>query len=346
MWWTPSIILPYQRNFNFINSERSIGKTYNTQLFLLKKAIKENKQFVSLYRTKKEIENKKRFYKHFEKVVREQFTDTDINFDTWYCTRKNKYATNKTIILGQALAISDAVDIKQETFSDTYFLLMEEYMLEQKGKGRQTKQYVNGWDEPNLVLNIYHTVDRESDRVICFFLGNNTAFYNPYHMHPAFNIPYTEKGCIWTSENVLFQWAVADAELKEKKSKCKFLKMIESTQYGEYAVHGDYIDDNYTMIEKMTTPCRYLCTIQYMNNSYGVFSDTTKGKIYISDNFNPNYPLTYALTLDDHSENTLLTRASHSTILTWIAKNFKLGNLRYTSMKVKIGIEQGIRLIL
>ena len=33
-----------------------------------------------------------------------------------------------------------------------------------------------------------------------------------------------EKGKIWTSDNVLFQWAVASDELKEVKSKSKLSK--------------------------------------------------------------------------------------------------------------------------
>lgn len=345
MWWTPSQILPYQRNFNFVNAERSVGKTYNTQIFLLKKAIKENRKFISLFRTKKEIEMLGRFAKLFDKVVTKEFKDSNITFDKYYCYLNSNESKQKRV-LGRAIALSDAVDIKQESFPDYYYMYMEEYMLEQKGKGHGTKQYVNGWKEPDLFLNIYHTVDREEDKVICFLLGNNTAFYNPYHMHPAFNIPFVNKGEIWTSENVLFQWAIADNELKEKKSKSKFLRMIENTNYGKYAVHGDYVDDNYEFIKRMDTACQYTMTLYYNGLSFGVFTDRLNGLIYISNKVDASCRLVYALTVDDHKENTMLTRASHSNMLKWLGYNFKLGNVRFVSMEVKMLIEGGLRLIL
>lgn len=37
--WNIYEILPYQRNFNFINSERSIGKTYTTEAYVIDKCI-------------------------------------------------------------------------------------------------------------------------------------------------------------------------------------------------------------------------------------------------------------------------------------------------------------------
>ena len=37
--WNIYDILPYQRNFNLINGERSMGKTYTCQMFTLDKCI-------------------------------------------------------------------------------------------------------------------------------------------------------------------------------------------------------------------------------------------------------------------------------------------------------------------
>lgn len=45
-------ILPYQRNFNFINGERSIGKSYTIMKFVIKKCLKKGYEFVYIVRTK------------------------------------------------------------------------------------------------------------------------------------------------------------------------------------------------------------------------------------------------------------------------------------------------------
>jgi len=54
MYWNINEILPYQRNFNLIDSERTIGKTYTTEKFLIKKCMENSLQFVYIVRTKTE----------------------------------------------------------------------------------------------------------------------------------------------------------------------------------------------------------------------------------------------------------------------------------------------------
>lgn len=51
--WNIYDILPYQRNFNLINSERSIGKTYTTEAYVIDKCIKNHVEFVYISRTKR-----------------------------------------------------------------------------------------------------------------------------------------------------------------------------------------------------------------------------------------------------------------------------------------------------
>lgn len=343
-YWDIRKILPYQRNFNFINAERSIGKTYSTEKFLVQKALDTGCEFVYLVRTQDE-KKKGILGSSFEKVLMQEFPNKSIE-----CTSEEMILIvedeDGNVIekrtLGYCLALSEAVKIKRRSFPKVKYLMFDEYMLESKQGG----QYVNGWKEPDLFLSIYHTIDREEDRVMCFILGNNTAFYNPYHLHKAFRIPNIAKGSIWTSENVLFQWAVSTNELQEQKSKCKFLKMIDDTDYGMYAKKGDYVDDNVNFVEKLSTTSRYAMTLEYQGSKFGVYNDFKNGVLYISDKVDPSCKLNYALTIDDHKENTLLTKSTNVTQLKWLANNFKLGNVRFVSMDVKIKCEKAIALLL
>ncbi len=210
-YWDINRILRYQRNFNFINGERSIGKTYTTQKWLFNKALTTGRQFVYLCRTKTDKFNKA-FSEAFEKVLDKEFPDNDI-----VCDNENMYSGegDEKGRIGYCLALSEAPDVKKRSFPKVDYIMFDEYMLERE----HNFKYVTGWHEPDLLLNIYHTIDRESDRVKVFCLGNTTEFYNPYHTHKAFNIPAVEKGKIWYSDNVLFQWAEKSEELKEEKSK-------------------------------------------------------------------------------------------------------------------------------
>ena len=55
--WNIYEILPFQRNFNLINGERSLGKTYTCQMFVLDKCIQKGLEFVYIVRTQDEKKN-------------------------------------------------------------------------------------------------------------------------------------------------------------------------------------------------------------------------------------------------------------------------------------------------
>lgn len=333
MYWDINKILPYQRNFNFINGERSLGKSYGTQKYVIKKCLQNEQEFIYIVRT--QDEKKSGVLKEaFAKVIANEFPNVPFKFS-------NDIVSSVHGTLGYCIALSEALKIKKKSYPRVKYLIFDEYMLESS----DSSKYVHGWKEPDLLLSIYHTADREEDRIICFMLGNNTSFYNPYHMHPAFNIPETPKGSIWTGDNVLFQWAVSDDELKSKKSESKFLNMISSSEYGNYAKEGNYIYDNPEFIEKHERTAKYYCTIKHMGKDYGLYYDMNKGKIYVSNKIDPSCTFCYAFTLDDHSPNTLLLSAK-ITHIQFLIRALKLGRVFYESMQIKTEFAEVVRFLL
>ena len=341
-YWDINYILPFNRCFNFINGERSIGKSYTTQKFIIKRALERGQEFVYIVRTQDE-KKKKILETAFEKVTQKVFGNIDFNYSTeeMWQEYENEDGLKEHKTLGYCIALTEYIKIKKRSFPNVKYIMFDEYMLEEN----QVISYVNGWNEPDLFLSIYHTIDRESDRVICFLLGNNTSFYNPYHMHKAFNIPHINKGQIWHSENVLFQWATSTAELKKEKAKSKFVKMIESTKYGDFSVNGQYVDDNTEFVEKRPANTLHNFSFSDNNETYGVWCSKEKGKIYVSDKYDPSCKLNFAFNLNDHKENTLLTKDKNNTLLKWFAKNFKMGNVKFETMEIKKKTEEAIMLI-
>lgn len=342
-YWDIGSVLSYNRCFNLINGERSIGKSYTTQKFIMGRALKRGQEFIYLVRTQDE---KKRgiFSSAFEKVLMNEFAGEEIEFSADECWRntEDENGEKEKTVLGYCIAISECVKIKKRSFPNVKYLMFDEYMLEDK----QSISYIGGWKEPDLFLNIYHTVDREEDRVVCFLLGNNTSFYNPYHMHKAFNIPFIGKGKTWCSENVLFQWATSSVELLEEKANSKFLRMIENSVYGKYAVKGDYTEDTVEFVESRFSDSTHSFSFSYNSETYGVWVSKNSGIIFVSDKHDPSCKLHYAFTVDDHKENTLLTKDKRHTLLQWLANNFKKGNVRFESMEIKKKTEQAILLLM
>lgn len=325
-YWDINKILPYQRNFNFINGPRSIGKTYTTQKYILKKCMEEGKQFVYIVRTKAELEGAA-MERAFEKVTENEFQEIEFKYTTEEMSFVDE--NGAVVLIGFCLALSQYAKIKIRSFPRVYFWLMDEYMLE----SNSTARYVNGWNEPDVTLSVYHTIDREEDRVKCFFLGNNTSFYNPYHLHPAFHIPEVRPGEIWTSENVLFQWAVPSDELTEEKKNCKFLRMIDSTNYERYSVAGEYIEDNENFVRERPAMAKFVFAIEFNNNMYGVWLDSKKGYVYIDKKWDRSTKLIYTINMKDHNENTVLSK--NAPLVKWLIKQFKMGTVRFSSVAIK-----------
>ena len=214
IYWDINKILPYQRNFNLINGERSIGKTYTTQKWVVNRCLEKHQQFVYLVRTQSE-KKEGVLLTAFQKVLDKEFPGVEVS-----SSEETLSLNGETV--GWCIALSESQKIKKRSFPNVYYMIFDEYMLEEGSRS----MYVSGWKEPDLLLSIYHTIDREEDRVKVFMLGNNTSFYNPYHMHPAFNVQPIKQGQIWTSENVLYQWAEGSEQLKDKRASSKFGKMI------------------------------------------------------------------------------------------------------------------------
>lgn len=341
-YFNPKKYLPYQRNFIFINSERSIGKTYSTEGFLLERAIQRGEEFVYLVRTKDEKKGGA-LYKAFEKVMIREFPDYEFDCSTEQVTLVNENEEGKDrVILGHCIALTEATQTKKLNLPNVKWMIFDEYILDEQGKS----SYINGWREPELLLKIYHTIDREEDRVVVFLLANAIKFYNPYHMHQAFKIPHTKRGEIWKNENVLYHWTEATSELKAEKSKCRFLKMIGDTDYGTYALSGEFVNDSDTLIAPRPPEAKHLFVIEYDGSKYGVWRCLEIGTLYLDFKFDPSCNLIYALTLTDHNERSRLIKKGEATPLRFLAKWFRDGRVRYVSQEVKNKLEDGMRLIL
>ena len=209
-------------------------------------------------------------------------------------------------------------------------MFFDEYTLE------NNTGYINGWHEPDLLLNIYHTIDRDADKVICFMMGNNTNFYNPYHMHNAFNIPRVAKGEIYHNGNVVFYNADISQELAEKKNSSKFSQMIANSDYGSYANAGEYSDQNETdFISKLHNKNMYICTIRIDGQNFGMYHDRITNYIIISDKWQEHCSKRYAINIKDMTADTVLL-IKQDYVSKFIAKNMKFSSLKFVSMETKI----------
>lgn len=323
-YWDIHKILPYQRKFNFINGPRSIGKTYTALKYLIKTAIERDIEFAYVVRTQSEKkENALQFA--LEKVLTHEFSNLKFNANK----DEVKKADNNQVI-ARCIALSEAFKIKKRSYPRVKYIILDEYLLEPESVTR----YVNGWNEPDLFLSIYHTIDRDENKVICFFLGNNIIFNNPYHIHPAFNIPMIPPNTIYKNKYVLFQRAINEVQSTD----VGFKEMVKNTKYGKKYLDDDY-GDNESFIEKLKTQSVYVCTLKD-KISIGVYYSSKTGKVYFTDKVDNMCTSVYNFNRKDLKEHELLVIDKSHSILNWIVFNYKRSNIYYSDGRIKaLGLE-------
>lgn len=327
-YWNIKELLPYQRNFNFVNSVRSQGKSYTTAGFFIERFLKKQEQFLFVTRNanEKQAGALKRW---LEKVLMNEYPELEVEITSETMYLKEGKKKIDWIPMGHCRSLSEALKIKKQSFPLVKWMCMDEYMLEPKN----FSMYVNGWNEPNLLLNLYHTVDREEDRVVVFLLGNNTSFYNPYHLHPAFNIPKIEPGEIWKSENVLFQNYQASEEMVNKQAGNKFLRMIRGTEYSDYAQEGRY-SDNETFISEKPRGATYSWTLCVDENYYGVWNYGRSRTTYISNAYNPT-----GMKFRVGNEAIEGQIPLPESLRKWLALQYGYNKVYYENMEIKLRVE-------
>lgn len=339
VYFNPKKYLPYQRNFIFITSERTIGKTYSTQKMFIEKFLDKGERFVYYVRTQEERKNGV-FNQAFMKVMSEQFSDYKFVFKG----NEVYYQEDEDVqrLMGVCVSLSEANKNKRINFPKCRFGMLDEYILE----GKRVSEYVDGFGEPKLFLKLYHTLDREEDYQTVFLLGNSIEFFNPYHIYPAFDIPYTPKGQIWKSENVIYEQVEASETLKKKKKKSKFLKMIDGTDYGDYAIHGMYINDNQQYIEERDGKSKLKFVFDSGEDTFGLWYSSNTGLCYVDRKYDKNFPFWFTFYTDRMGGNKRMCKGKTDFLIRWCGECFKRGLIRWPDMETKVKSMEGIKKML
>lgn len=85
-----------------------------------------------------------------------------------------------------------------------------------------------------------------------------------------------------------------------------FGKLSKGTKYEKYAIQNKITDKNNNFIEKKTGTSKFSFCFIYNDIVYGVWNDFSKGKIFVSYDYDKNSPHKFAISLADHSPNTMM----------------------------------------
>lgn len=223
------------------------------------------------------------------------------------------FINNKSCGYAIALNSSDSIKKYSHLFSDITRMIFDEFQSE-------SNHYCT--DEITKFLSIHTSIARgqgEQVRYVpVFMLANQVSIINPYYVSMGIcNRLNTETKFLRGDGYVLEQGFIESASDCQKES--GFNRAFKENNYVAYSSENVYLNDNYSFIEKPTGKSRYICTLKYKGNDFGVKEFAESGFIYCDDKPDSTFPMKITVTTDDHSINYVMLKRN----------DFFLSNLRY-----------------
>ena len=346
-YWDINRTLTHNALFYVILGNRTAGKSYGCKKKAIENFIRKGEQFGYIRRTKDDIKDSA---KEFFKDVAKEFPEYEFKVDgnKFYCRlyksedNEDKKATPWTEddICGFAFNLTTASNKKSIPYPKITMLIYDEFLLDDESS---QQRYMK--NEPRALLNLYETVARpgsDHPRVIMFMLGNGTSVNNPYFIFwklkmPDMDSPDGNGKFIWhhPTRPIIVENAVKQ-EMVDEKMKNEFYGVIKGTGYDTYSINNDFINDDDTFVEKRVTTAKPYFTFIYKNQRFGVWISLIEGLMWVSDVYDPGFPIVYSITMKDHKPNTLFLRSrKQAQRFNTFIQAYKDGLVRFESVLIK-----------
>lgn len=317
MWYSANKLLTLNCLFNFVISNRGGGKTYDFKKRGINRFIKKGSQFIYIRRYKSELKTIHTFFKDI--IANDEFPDHELEVkgNTFYCDKK---------VCGYALSLSTAITLKSTSFPLVDLIGFDEFIIP-KGAVHYLPNEVQSF------LELYETIARSRDNVRVIFMGNSISIVNPYFLYwniqPNLSQRFNRYGHI-----AVELWA--DTSFIEMKKQTKFGQLIANTDYGNYAIENQFVNDTDDFIEKRSPNAKFTCTIYYKDKYIGFWYDYKIGRIYASAKYDKSWPISFCLTTQDMRPNMMLIKNAKNTYhIANILDAFKYGYLYFESQTIK-----------
>ena len=329
--------------FFVITGTRGCGKSYGAKKRAIKNFITKGEQFGYIRRTKDDLKDSA---KEFFKDVSREYPDYEFKVDgnKFYCRLAVDEENNKAKswteddVAGYGFNLTTGSNKKSIPYPKVTMLIYDEFMLDDQSS---QQRYMK--NETRALLNLYETVARpgsDHPRVQLFMLANNTSINNPYFLLWDLKIPDKP------DKNGKFVWHhptrpiivenVINPAFIEAKKQTEFYQVIRGTGYDEYSLDNKFINDDETFVEKRSSTAKPYFSFNYKGKRFGVWVSMIDGLMWVSNKYDPGYPIVYSITMKDHKPNTMFLRSrKQAQHFNTFIQAYKDGCVRFESTLIK-----------
>lgn len=229
-------------------------------------------------------------------------------------------------LIGYGIALSTSNILKSTAFPEVKNIIFDEFILDVG-----TYHYLK--NEITKLLDAYETIFRLRDGRI-FFLGNSVSIDNPYFNYFNLTLPYNSEFKVFNDGAIVVNY-IKNLEYREKKRKSRFGKLIDGTDYGRYAIDNEMLRDNNDFIEKKGKNPRFWNNIIINGKKYGIWHNTENGRVYVSEDYEPNSKFSIAFSINDHTPESKYVSIRQNSYIKVLLEYYKNADLYFENMKVK-----------
>ena len=316
-------------------TNRTGGKTTYFSRLLMNNFFKRGEKFALLYRFNYELDN----------IADKFFKDIGgLFFPEWYMKSEKRakgvfhelfiykkgVQDPEPVHVGYALSLNNADQIKKYShlFSDVCRILFDEFQSE-------TNHYCP--DELRKFISVHTSIARGQGEQIryvpVYMLSNPVSIINPYYVEMGISERLKSDTNFLRGDGfVLEQGFIESASIAQKTS--GFNKAFAGNEYVAYSAECVYLNDNTAFIEKPEGVGRYLGTLKYMGNEFGLREFADLGIVYCDNRPDTTYPYKISVTTDDHNVNYVMLRRNDM-FVAQMRYLFERGAFRFKDLRCK-----------
>lgn len=308
-------------------TNRTGGKTTFFGRLCVNRFLDKHEKFCLIYRFNYELDDcASKFYKDISTLF---FPNTEMT------SKRRARGIYHELFLddvscGYAISLNAADQLKKYShlFSDVSRLFFDEFQSE-------TNHYCQ--DEIRKLLSVHTSIARgrgEQIRYVPIYMcGNPVSIINPYYLELGIsNRLKSDTKFLRGDGFVMEQGYVASASKAQLES--GFNRAFSKNSYVNYSSEAIYLNDDKAFIEKPTGHSRYIATLKYKNNDYGIREFEDSGIIYCDDRADSSYNTRITVTTEDHQINYVMLKRN-SFFLTTLRFYFERGCFRFKDPRCK-----------
>lgn len=308
-------------------TNRTGGKTTYFGRLVVNRFLDKREKFGLLYRYNYELDDcAEKFFKDIGELFFNGYTMT---------SKKRAKGIYHELYLngepcGYAVSINSADQVKKNShfFSDVKRLIFDEFQSESNTYcPNEIKKFISvhtsmarGQGEQNRYLPVY-------------MLSNPVSIINPYYVELGISSRLTDETRFLRGDGFVLEQGFVESAADAQKSS-GFNKAFARNSYVAYSSESVYLNDNKAFVDRPQGVGRYMATLKYNAQTYGIREFAEAGVIYCDDRADETFPLKITVTTDDHELNYVMLKRNDLFLFN-LRYYFERGCFRFKDLRCK-----------